>query len=291
MKKLILLLPLVFLLGIIFVSAIDDCNLTAPNSTNNVIRSGFMFNVTHNQTGDGTENNITVVIQAKSASTLNTSYSVVINETNATNLRHLNVSLQGKFVLGDSNDYVFRALCFWNGTGEGSKTSAEVSGVTLDRSKPQVATSITFTNPVKDTQTITATIDRNTTNKCFIKFGGHTVERRAMTLSGTTCTYTVGKNNPPNSDYDTYINTDDNTNTTDSGIQYVSIKAVSSDGGGLFGGSTFVTEGGDSSGQSVFGGGTSSNPFLPNQGFKLDDKTGALLIIGLLVFLYIKNKK
>lgn len=296
MKKLMLLLPFIFLIGILFVNATIDCNITNP-STNSIINTGTQLNITYNASTSGNTANVTVALFAKSiAQSQNTSfYALIFNQSNISNRLHVNITFPSTNpVLGDASDYSFFATCYENATAAGATAdqvtnSSIISSVQLDRTSPSVATGITFTNPVGASGTITASITRGNTNRCFLRFGGPSVSRTAMTLSGSTCTFTVTSNNPPNSDYSTFVETDDNSNSTLSAVQYITIRGTKSDGGGLFGGTLVTTGDSSSSGQSAIGG-SSSNPFLPNQGFKFDEKTGAVIIIALLAYLYFKKK-
>ena len=237
MKKLFLILPL-FLLSLFFVNAAGiDCNLSVPSTLGNL----SVFNVTYN--ASITTHNVSAFVEGRSATTRNSSFSFIANNTNTSNRFHVNVTLQNEVIAEDSDDWEFRATCYLNASGSETSvtTSSTISNRLLDRHKPAPPTAITFTNPLEVDNTITATINRNLANRCFIRFGSPSTPRNAMTLSGSTCTFTVGRDNPINSDYQTFIEADDRTNSTLSNVQSVTIRAVSSDGGGLFGGGTITT--------------------------------------------------
>lgn len=285
MKKIMLIFPFLFILTLFYVSANIDCNLTVPSRISNATVG---INVTYNTSV--TTTNVTVALEAKSASTRNSSYSLIANITNssATSLRVWNLTFLGAgLVLEDANNYVFRATCYHNGTSSNPDTavSSEISGVVIDRHRPVTPTGVTYTSPVGDAGTITATINRALANTCYIKFGGGSLV--TMVLSGSTCTYTASatSNNPPDGDYQFIVRASDGLNDSlvDTSSQSVTIDAVQSDGGGLLGGTIVASS--DGAGQSSIG--LKSNPFSSK---KYDDKVIAIILI-VVVFLYFKNKK
>ncbi len=280
MKKLMFLIPLMFLLGIFLVNAAGvDCNLSFP-LTNGKLGNFSSFNVTYNASGSA--GNVTAWVEGRSATTRNSSFSFVANATNTSNRFHVNITLANSIILEDSNDWEFRATCYLNASQTSTvqytavTTSATNTGILLDRTTPNTPTGITYTNPVQSGNTITATIARANTNRCFILFGSPTAPRKAMTLSGSTCTFTAGRDNPPNSDYQTYIMADDRTNQSISDVQSVTVRAVTSDSGGLFGDAA------------IFSGGATggAKPFS-----KVNNNQIALILVLALAFLYFKNKK
>ncbi len=274
MKKLMFLIPFIFLLSIFFVNA--DCNLTSTSIGNRTA-----LNVSINTSGGDNILSATASFWATSASTRNSS-ELIGNVSNTSNRLHVNYTFPDSMILEDSNDYTVWATCYLNSSqatidNVKVENSTILTSVLFDRTKPAVPTGITYTNPVKDGNTIKATINLELANRCWIRFGGQNTERKAMTLSGSTCTFTAGVNNPPNSDYQAYISADDRTNETLSSVQNVIIRAVQSDGGGLFG-DTLVSQ------TDSFGKG--KQPFS-----KFDNKSIAVILILILLFLYFKNKK
>lgn len=280
MKKIFLSLILVF--ALLYVSAVNaDCNLTVSSPVGNFSE----MNASYNGTGVF---NVTVFFEARSTVTQNSSFSSISNITNSSRPRVSNLTLPNSVILQDADNYEFRATCYWNGSSAQAanavQVSSTVSNVLLDRTKPSAATAITYTNPVQDADTITATIDRANANRCYIKFGGNSLT--PMTLSGSTCTYTAqrGVQTPPDSDYKFLIKADDRTNNTDTAdTNYVTIDHDQSDGGGLFGGTIVTSEG---NGQSSIGI-SNNNPFSSK---KADNKVIAIILL-VVVFLYFKNKK
>ena len=289
MKKTIIL-PIIFLFGLLFfVNAGIDCNFTSPT----YITNGTVLNVSYNTTGMTSIINITVAFEAKSASTRNSSYSLIGNVTNTSNQRHVNFTMPSSTaVLEDSNDYVVRASCILNASGATSHNgvSSESSAVILDRTNPAPPTGITFTNPVTDTKTITATINLELANACIIKFGGN---RISMTRSSTTCTYTAqrGKSSPADGDYQFSVIASDGTNETASGEQSVTIDADQNGDGGWLGGGLQYTPSANQGLQGALGGG-SSNPFAPKPtGLKSIPPIGWVIIAIVAVMLFGNQKK
>lgn len=283
----ILAVLLAFLLMAVSAHATIGCNITNPSS-GSVINVGTQLNITYNASVAGSTANVTVALFAKSSQSLNTTFTRVFNQSNISNLLHVNITFPSNATvqLGDAADYSFFATCYENATAAGASAdqvtnSSIITNVQVDRSSPTAPSAITFTNPVSADQTITTTISRSNTNRCFIRFGG--ASNTPMTLSGSTCTFTVQSDSPPNSDYQAFLVTDDNSNSTLSTIQYITVRASTSDGGGGFNGG-IITVPSNSNSQSVLGG-TSSNPFAP----KKKDNTG-LIVITILMVLYLANK-
>ena len=197
--------------------------------------------------------------------------------------RSVNVSFPDAAVFDEAPDYTLSCSCY-NST-DTQACNATRTGITLDRKSPNQPTGITFTNPLKDGNTITATIDRDNANSCFVRFGSVNAPRKSMTLSGSTCTFTARRNNPPNSDYPSFIESSDGTNGTLSAMLNIIIRATQSDGGGLFGGTVVMPEKKQGS-QSIVGG-QNQNPFAPK---KKNDGWAIWIVAGFFAFLLFKGK-
>lgn len=275
MRK-IILIPLILILFLAYTYASPQLTINTLTWTQNAL-----INISTKDVNDDSKVNISfITIRCSSPSTANSSTSNIYNISNssATNfdLGYANFTFGSNLVLEDSNDYTCNAI-----STNGTITSASVTA-TIDRTAPSAPTSIQFTNPVDDTNTITATVTGTDTTNCYIRFGSPQVEGRAMTHSGNTCTFTVGQNNPPNGDYQTFIEASDKTNSTLSSVQSITIRAVKSDGGGLWGGTLVSTN--PSAGQSAVG--APSNPFIQK-----DNKSALAFIILILIYLYYRSKK
>ena len=272
-KSILLFLALMIVLSL----GVGAVNTATINTGNRIDGKQTDFNITFIGVADSTTL-VNCSLSMISSSTANSSVGLLFNLSNASatigNGSTINYTLAVGDILEDARDYTATATC-WNSST--IPFTATASNLLVDRGTPSPATAVTFTNPIATDGTITATVIGANTTACFIRFGGTSVERRAMTLSGSTCTFTVGMNSPPNSDYQTFIEASDGTNTSLSTAQNVIIRAVTSDGGGLFGGTLVTT-----SGQSVGG-----NPFLP----KKNDKLGLGFVLIIIGYLYYKNKK
>lgn len=140
MKKVTSILFLsMFFLVISAVSSLAtiDVNLTVGST----ITTGGYFNISYN--ASDTMNNVSVLLEGRSTSTINSSFSVIANFTNSTQLRRANYTLSDANILVDATDWTFRATVFENGScsncGSASvATSASVTGVTLSRSRPAI---------------------------------------------------------------------------------------------------------------------------------------------------------
>lgn len=280
MKKIIILLILAFVLSLNGVFGAFNCGFQNPASgayISNFTAINISFS-SDDTNGQNESFNATVRLTSTSLTRNNslTSNLVYPNVTNRT-ATFINMTFNNTVVIGDGSDYTLDCQCYaGNQTANCNSTR---TNMIVDRTKPAAPTGITYTNPVKDGNTITATMNIELANKCWIRFGGQNVERRATTLSGTgatrTCTFTVGRNNPPNSDYQMHLSADDGTNETFSNTNNVIIRAVASDGGGLLG-DTIIQDGALTKAGGVFG--------------KVDNKAIAIILIAVLGLLYLKNK-
>lgn len=279
MKKQVSILVLFIMIMVaasMYTYAAIDCNLTVPTVVGNLSQ----INVSVNTTGTVTTS---AAFFAYSSLTRNSSTATMLaNVTNSSRTLAVNLTFGNNIILEDSNDYSVYAICYNNGTGTNgaleSTTSATTTGITFDRTKPTPPTAITFTNPVKSGDTITATIDRANANRCYIQFGGTNTPLLAMTLSGSTCTYTVSSNNPPNSAYNTFFVANDRTNSTTSSLNYVTVQSTTSGGGTLSG----TLTGDQAQIQQVQDASTSPSK---------NKATMLLIVLGIGLFLLFGNKK
>ena len=290
MKKLMILplLILVLVLGTIQVFAVEaegSCGFTTQMTTGMTLTNNSLINVSFANLNGST---INISVSLISASTRNNSITVgiITNLTNHTR-SSINMTLNNSFAFDDSNDYTLNCQCRSNNTVYSCNSTRTI---TLDRTRPATPSAITFTNPVKDTNTITATINLELANQCFIKFGGNKI---AMTRSGSTCTYTAarGTNSPADGDYQMSIIADDRTNETASADQSVTIDANPNGDGGWLGGGLQYTSSDNQGIQGALGGG-SSNPFAAKQtGLKSIPPLGWVIIAIVAVMLFGGKKK
>ena len=279
MKKIITILLFMMVLGMFSAYAAIDCNLTVPNPIGNRSQINASYNASVGSVG------YSVAFFASSSSTRNSTALPFANATNTSRRVTTNLTFGNNIILEDSNDYSIYAICYHNSTGAGGAPeftqSTTTTGVTIDRTDPSAPSAITFLNPVKNGETITATIDRETANRCFIQFGGPNVEKLPMALSGSTCTFTAAPNNPPNSAYDAFLVADDRTNSTTSSMNNIIIQAATNNGG--FSGSIEIP-GGQSGSIDV------NAIFNPADTAK-KKQTAVLIIIVLVVLVFINKKK
>lgn len=287
MKKLLVLMALSLFIVIGMAYA-------APQLTINTATWGqtSKINISTKDANDGSLVNMSnVAVRCSSASTANSSTRVIYNITNSTatnaNLGYVNFTFGDDLILEDSNDYSCTAIS--TGVGAADAVTSSALTVLVDRTAPTAASAVTFANPIADAGTVTATLTDANTIACFIRFGSPAAPRLAMTISGTTCTFTVGRNNPSNGAYQAFIETHDNTNATLTSAQNIEILAVLSDGGGLFSGAQVQLPANQGL-QGALGG--SSNPFAPKQGLQqLLSNPIVLIIIGITAYLLLSKKK
>ena len=280
MKKILILLPLIFILSMFYAYGLA-CGFNNPTpASSSTIGNNTMLNASYSNAGT-TDPTISIEFSLQSSSlSRNTSLSMIANISNNTavfGLASINTSFPNSVIMDDAGDYTLSCACY-NSTGSsGAKVACNSTrtSMTLDRTVPDLPSAITFTNPLVADDTITATINRGLANSCYVRFGGIGDINRVMTLSGSTCTFTVGIDSPPNSDYNGFIVASDGLNSTLSSIQSITIRARKSDGGGLLGGAV------------IMDGQAAQSPFIP----KTNDKAMLGLAILILAFMYFRSKK
>lgn len=230
-------LKTLFLLSALFVFAIAlalnsyaviDCNLTVPS----VITTGSEINASFNVSADGTTGNASVAFSMRATDTANSSFVIVQNLTNTSRLRAVNwtVPSLGFFSFEDSSSVQVSAICTLNQSGVmlGYMNDSQFSSsaVTLDRTIPQVPTSLQpANNIIQANQTLSAvgTVNGANTTSCTLRFvslnPGQSVY--SMTHSGNTCSQEIS--NVPEGTYQFFIRASDETNTTDSATSTISI--------------------------------------------------------------------
>ena len=289
MKKSGLIVLTILLFSLLAFSAYSiTCGFQNPTPAASGTLSGSdIINVSFADPASTSLINVSVFLQSAAISR-NTTLSTLFNYTNVTQGTgvYVNGTFYDAYAFDDANDYTLSCSC-QNATTTVACNATRA--VTVDRTNPAAPTAITFTNPVKATNTITATIDRVNANRCFVKFGGN--PKQAMTLSGSTCTYTVQSNTPPNADYDLVVSADDRTDTEAvAAKRYISIMSTVNGDGAWLGGALEAAQNQDT-GQSILGGG-SSNPFAPKPtGLKAIPPIGWVVIAIILVAMFWNKKK
>ena len=247
-----------------------------------------LVNISTKSANDASQVNMSyITLRYVASNTRNSTTFNLINITNttATNFDwgYANFTFGSEFILDDTSSASVTGVS--TGIGDSGNVALAATTVIVDQNNPVAPTAVTFSNPVEADETITATIDRDNANRCFIRFGSQGAPRNAMTLSGTTCTFTVTANNPPNSAYQAFVTADDNGADAEalSTAQNIEITATKNDGGGLFGAGATLTMPKDNSIQSALG--LSKNPFSPKQ------KQNALLIVIVIIAIILMRKK
>jgi len=213
---------------------------------------------------------------------------LLINITNSTatnfDLGYANFTFGSSYVLDDTALGSVTAVATGLDGSNGLALSATT--VTIDQTDPSAPTSITYTNPVDDGDTLTSTIDRDNANRCWVKFGGN--PKVAMTLSGSTCTYTVTNGIPVNSIYETVFSADDGTDA-EAVAAIVTVQITATPNGGLVigGGEAVISV--DADGNPTNSAiGFNSNPFNPKQ---KQNNALVVAIVGAFVLYMVFKKK
>jgi len=236
--------------------------VTLVNPATTSVNSGtMMLNVTScgASADNDTIGNWSVVWEAKSVSTANSSWAVIKNFSNA--------SIQGGFTyntafapggqgfnttfntglvgggasaLEDASDYQFRATCY-NGTssyddlGYGpiiGTASAVTTGVIVDNTVPAISgVSVSAGDKLEENSVVSATINvANITNDDAqgIWFGSNYYP---LTRSGNTVSFTAGRGRPADGIYEVRFSASDQRNSTETRIANVEVKTYPSGGG------------------------------------------------------------
>lgn len=132
----LLILAVVLTLGLASgVSAAINCNITSITR----ISQFTQLNVSYNVTLDGTTSNVSVAFELRDTTNhINSSYSVIGNITNTSNLRHANMTFGNNIIFPDADNADLRARCYHNGTSSvvDNTLATAVTGIEVDRSAP-----------------------------------------------------------------------------------------------------------------------------------------------------------
>jgi len=279
MKKVLLMIFMsLFLVGIVHAEGVAlTCAIVEPDSRDTVT-SNTPLNVSF-VGGEGNSTwavSFTFISPSTANSTVGNLRAPVVNLTGALLMANgsINMSFGSDIILEDASDYTVTASV--NGTA----CSGTATNVIVDRTTPTAPSSITFSNPVEDGETITATVTGSQTTACYIRFGSPYTPRYTMTLSGSTCTFTPTRDNPPNGVYDAYFEAIDGKDSALSSKQNIEINVVKSDGGGLLGGA-----------QISIPSGQTNNPLSPQGGFGDLLKNPIVILIGIGLIIYVVSNK
>lgn len=206
-KKTIFLIFLMSLMLVLGVNA-SNCAFVTPVS-GGYLTTGSLINMTYADFNISI-GEIVIHINASSISTANSSsYEITLcsNETNADNMPsgYINWSFNDttNLILEPANDYTFVGWIenVTPGAYVGSVVcNATVTNIKIDRGdKPSTPTTTTTAGTLSFGSTLTYTVNDANTTECRIAFMPHKQtasytgsNTKAMTYSGTSCTYTIG---------------------------------------------------------------------------------------------------
>ena len=204
-------------------NAVTEISCTADFPS--VIQVGTEVNASFNATRGNDLSNfsqIFVAFEMRSASTANSSFSLIGNVSNTTAANHTNMTIpsSGLLNLEPSNDYQGRATCYattGGGAGDNVTVSSTVTGLTIDLGDtPSVPTAISPTGRNTETRdyTFTATVIGANTTSCILTFTANNPGSKiyAMTHSGNTCTQAIS--NIPEGTLPYTITASDGTNSS-----------------------------------------------------------------------------
>ena len=146
------------------VNAAIDCNLTSITTINQFTQ----LNATFNTSSDSSTGSIQVAFELRdTANHINSSYSVIGNVTNTSNLRHVNLTFGNNILFPDADYADLRATCYMNGTSalgaqSNTGTATAITAIKVDRSTPVV--SITTIPTTINTSNAAITITFSVTN-------------------------------------------------------------------------------------------------------------------------------
>lgn len=198
-------------------------NLIAPATS--AIVSGATVTLNATISADANVKNCTFYAKSSGALTANSTWSSLATATNTSAGDLVFNTTFDSSILEDCNDYIFNATCR-NDTV--TVTNASSTGVTIENTIPQAASSLSPTDKSTDTDgsiLFSGTVTGVNTTSCVLYFG---VESYAMAHSGNTCTYTLS--NIPEQTYSFWITASDETNTTNSATYTSTIDITKSAG-------------------------------------------------------------
>ena len=133
---------------------------------------------------------------------------------------HINSTFLSQ-TLEDANNYVFNITCMNNTEIIQVNTT---TGITIDNTVPAAATAISPTGTqINKTMTFVSTVTNSQTTSCSLRFVGANPGSASYTMVYLTNTCSAQINNTPESSYQFYIRTSDESNTTDSAVQTILI--------------------------------------------------------------------
>jgi len=249
-KMFFLLMGLIMMISALGVNAADSlisCTADIPGVINVGTELNASFNVTDQQgAGQNTGNfsSVSVLFEARSTLTANSSFAFLANATNTSAQNYTNFTMPAAnlIIIEPADNYDIRATCYGitvgsSDAGDNVTVATTVTGVTIDLGDvPAIPTTSHATDTVFDdvtTKTVTYAVAGPNTTSCRIAFlsdgdaprfsGTNTF---AMTHSGDTCTYTVSKAAVPDGTYSTYVQATDETNSSISSKVNLRIKTL-----------------------------------------------------------------
>ena len=220
MKKLILLLFSLMLIGFINQASAFTATLNTPAALEDSVRGTYVLNAT---ISDADVSVLNCTFYALSSSTANSTY-VVLNATvtnTSTNQTEFTTNWESTAV-EDASDYSFKVMCY-NATNTSTGTNG---GIEIDNGVPTAPSTPTPTDKSTDTDgsvAFSVAVTGSETTGCTLYFSGQNPGSAsyAMTHSGDTCT--LSSFSIPEQTYYWYVTATDGTNTTNSGTYRVGV--------------------------------------------------------------------
>ena len=223
MKLFITTLLVLSILSLSMVSAIanpvaSNITINIPATSGTLTGATAVFNITI-ITGFEAQNWSQVNVYLKSVSlTANTSDFLASRGYNYTTILTLNGTLDST-IFEDANDYTI-TFELRNGSNNFNATR---SGITINNTIPQSATSLTPTSDTDGTVTFSSNVIGRNTTACTLFFTGINPGNPSytMTHSGSTCTY--DSLSMAEETYNWYVRSSDGSDTTNSGSQTTTV--------------------------------------------------------------------
>lgn len=213
--------------------------VTVTFDGNRSINSGTSLKglIAVNITISGSQNNVTnCSLWAKSvALTANTTYTQIANKSGSlwisndtTGDTNFTTMIWNSAMFEDGSDYSFKAICSnsTDGTVLMNLSSAEKTGVIIDNTAPTTPSALlpaTDTIDTDGTVNLSCTVGASSTTSCTITFGSDTY---TAGYSGTSCSKQI--TSIPAQTYDWYCKASDESNTTRTSVNRLSVKLPSS---------------------------------------------------------------
>lgn len=206
----------------------SNITVVTPGASGSISGATYSFNCTMDYYSDQNWTEATIYLESAALTANTSSYNAgTFTNDSSTTPGQFNDTIDVSYIkLEDGNDYIFTCEVY-NGT---DKVNGTRTGVTVDNTIPQSASSLTPTSDTDGAVTFSGTVVGSNTTACTLYFSGINPGSSSytMTHTGNTCSYS--HSSVPDQTYVWYIQASDGTNTTNSNTQTTNVDVTTSAG-------------------------------------------------------------